>query len=154
MVSQAKTRYKTFTYQSSLEWNGNRSGTMKDGDKPAVEVSSPPEFKGEEGMWSPEDFFVASVNICTMTTFLAFAAKKNINLSRYTSQGEGKLEFVDGAYQFTEIHLTPEIVVESEDDIELAEKTMHDSHEKCLIAKSIKAKVFVEPRIELATVTT
>ncbi len=101
-------------------------------------------------MWSPEDLFVASVNICTMTTFLAFAAKKNITLSQYSSHGEGKLEFTDGAYQFTEIYLTPKIVVESEEDIGLVEKTMHDAHEKCLITQSIKADIYLEPQIEVA----
>ncbi len=147
MAAQAKKRYKTFTYNSDLEWTGGRSGWMTDEDKPEIEVSSPPEFKGEVGKWSPEDLFVASVNICVMTTFLAFADRKNLPMESYSSSAEGKLEFVDGAYQFTEIHLKPVIRLGSQESVEQAEQTLHDAHEKCLISRSIKAEVHVEPDI-------
>jgi organic hydroperoxide reductase OsmC/OhrA len=32
-----------------------------------------PEFKGPEGIWSPEELLVGSVNACVMNTFLAYA---------------------------------------------------------------------------------
>ncbi len=150
MAAKAKRRYKTFTYQSELQWVGARSGIVTNGDKPDIRVSSPPEFKGEAGVWSPEDLFVASVNICTMTTFLAFAAKKDLPLESYASHAEGKLEFVDGSYQFTEIHLNPTIVLESPDYFGQAEQTLHDAHEKCLITQSITAKIHLRPDISVA----
>lgn len=149
MTGKPKKRYKTFTYQSELQWVENRSGRITDSDKPDIRVSSPPEFKGEAGVWSPEDLFVASVNICTMTTFLAFAEKRTLPLESYISHAEGKLEFVDGAYQFTEIYLRPTIVLESPDYIRQAEQTLRDAHEKCLISQSIKARVHVQPDITM-----
>ena len=150
MSTKARKRYKTFTYQTELQWSGHRSGTITAEDTPQIQVSSPPEFRGETGVWSPEEMFVASVNICTMTTFLAFAEKKGLPLVSYTSHAEGILESVEGAYQFTEIYLKPAIVLDSTDSLSQAEQTLQDAHEKCLISHSIKARVHLEPEITVA----
>ncbi|MBI3191832.1 MAG: OsmC family protein, partial [Pedosphaera parvula] len=52
-------------------------------------VASPPEFKGEAGVWTPEDLFVAAVNVCTMTTFAAFAQRLNLPVLSYRCEAEG-----------------------------------------------------------------
>lgn len=118
--------------------------------KPEFRVASPPEFKGEAGVWTPEDLFVAAVNICTMTTFLAFASRRHLPLLGYESDAEGLLEFVDGVYRFTRVTLRPEIVVETGAAVADAEKILHDAHLNCLIANSIKAEVIIDPIIKSA----
>lgn len=144
---EATKKYKTFTYQTQLQWLENRAGKLKSEGKPEFRVASPPEFKGETGVWTPEDLFVAAVETCTMTTFLAFASRKQIPLISYSSHAEGWLEFKDGGYQFTKIVIRPEIVVRNAEAITDAEKTIHDAHDNCLIARSIKADVTLEPLI-------
>jgi len=148
-AAKPKMKYKTFTYNTALKWVGNRAGILQSDGKPKFRVASPPEFKGEEGVWSPEDLFVAAVDICTLTTFSAFSQRLNLPIVSYSSEAKGMLEFVDGGYQFTKIVLKPTIVVESEDAIEQTEKTLHDAHARCLIANSIKAEVIVEPNIKV-----
>lgn len=141
-------KYKTFTYRTQLEWVESRAGVLRSEGKPEFRVSSPPEFKGEAGVWTPEDLFVAAVNVCTMTTFLSFAQRLQLPIVSYTSEAEGVLEFVDGGYRFTKVILRPRITVGNEEAIEQARKTLHDAHEKCLISNSIRATVLVEPSIE------
>lgn len=145
-----KARHKEFKYETYLKWSEGRSGTLHGKDKPDFRVSSPPEFKGEAGLWTPEDLFVAAVDICTMTTFMAFAAHKKIPVTAYSSHAEGVMKFVDGGYQFTEIVLRPTICVETEADIERAREAIEDAHEKCLISNSITADVSVDPTIRTA----
>jgi len=147
-VSQPSIKYKTFTYTTQVEWLENRAGVLRSEGKPEFRVSSPPEFKGEAGVWTPEDLFVAAVNVCTMTTFLAFAQRLQLPIVSYSSEAEGVLEFVEGGYRFTRVVLRPRIVVETEEAVEQAGKTFHDAHEKCLISNSIRATVLVEPNIE------
>ncbi len=148
-VQEPKPKYKTFTYQTNLKWIEERAGMIHSEGKPDFRVASPPEFKGEEGVWTPEDLFVAAVEACTMTTFLAFAYRKQLPFISYESKAEGKLEFVDGSYRFTHVVLKPEITVESEEAVEQAKEIVHSAHEKCLIANSIKASVDVEPEIRV-----
>lgn len=143
-MSKPKKKYKTFTYQNSLAWSGNRAGDLTARDKPDFEVSSPPEFKGEEGKWSPEDLFVASVNSCTMTTFLALAFHTDLPLESYESSAEGTLENDGSGYEFTKVTVKPVIRVQSEDAISHAEKLMEKAHDRCLISNSIKGETVIE----------
>lgn len=145
--AQPGPKYKTFMYATNLKWTGDRAGMMNSDGKPEFRVASPPEFKGESGVWTPEDLLVAAVETCTMTTFLAFAYRKKLPLVSYESRAEGKLEFVDGGYRFTAVIIKPKIVVKTVDSIEETERLLHDAHRKCLIANSIRAEVEVEPDI-------
>ena len=145
----AKARHKTFTYSTSADWTGNRNGTARSADKPELRVSSPPEFKGEAGKWTPEDLFVAAVEMCTMTTFMAFATRKGIPIVAYNSDAEGLLEFRDGTYRFTNIVLRPTIVVESESAVAETTQIIADAHQKCLISNSITTTVAIEPTVKV-----
>lgn len=145
-----KVRRKSFTYQTSTEWTTGRSGVLEATGRPVLAVSSPPEFKGEAGLWTPEDLFVAAIDLCTMTTFLSFAQRLGLPLLGYRSQAEGLLEFVDDGYRFTKVVLRPTLVVADPAAVEPAAKAMRDAHEACLIGRSVRASVTVEPRFEVA----
>ncbi|MDE3056667.1 MAG: OsmC family protein [Bacteroidota bacterium] len=147
---EPKVKHKTFTYRTTLRWEEKKRGVLSSAGKPTLTVSSPPEFKGEAGIWSPEDMFVAAVDACTMTTFMSFAQRLQLPVSSYSSEAEGVLEFVDGEYRFTKIILKPRILVSSLEAIEQLKKTLEDAHRSCLIGHSIKAEVDVVPEIALA----
>jgi organic hydroperoxide reductase OsmC/OhrA len=142
---ELKQIYKSFQYHTQLQWTGGRQGQLSCDGKPFFQVASPPEFKGPTGVWTPEDLFIASVDICTMTTFLAFAERKALPLVHYESAARGLLENVEGKYQFTLVTLSPRVTVASEEDIPKAEQILHDAHANCLIGNSIKTKVEVRP---------
>jgi len=148
---EVKKAYKVFRFESEVRWKSGRRGLICSSGKPEVEVSSPPEFKGEAGIWTPEDMFVASVNVCTLMTFAAFAENKGLAVAAYESDAEGVLEFQEGSYRFTEIILHPHIVVKSQDDVDKAREIIESAHRKCLITNSITAQVKVFPDIRVAT---
>ncbi len=141
-------RFKTFTYHTDLAWTGNRSGILSALNKQAFPVSAPPEFKGEPGVWTPEDLFVASVSICLMTTFMSFASKSGLAVKSYADSAEGVLEFIDERYRFTQVILKPQILLESQDRIEEAERILEKAHAQCLIANSIKAEIHLQPEVK------
>ena len=147
---EGKKTFKVFRYQNDLLWKSGRRGVVTAGDKPDLEVSSPPEFKGEAGIWTPEDLFVASVNVCVLMTFVAFAQRKELDFVSYESAAEGVLEFVDGKYRFTEIVLHPHLVLKSESDIGRAQQILDDAHKGCLVSNSITATVKVFPEVRIA----
>jgi organic hydroperoxide reductase OsmC/OhrA len=142
-------RHKTFTYRTTLSWLGNRAGMNGSDGKPPFRVASPPEFKGEEGVWTPEDLFVAAVNTCTMTTFAAFIIKREVAVASYESEAEGTLEFADGSYRFTKVVVRPRVVAMAPATRELIEGILHDAHKACLISNSISGEVIIEPVIEI-----
>jgi peroxiredoxin-like protein len=138
---------KVYRYQTAVKWTGQRKGIISCVGKPDVQVATPPEFKGHEGIWSPEDLFVASVNVCLMTTFLAFAERAGLAFTSYESMAEGRLELVEGKFQFSAITLKPIVTLESETDATKAKELIEKAEANCLISNSMKAAVTLEPVI-------
>jgi peroxiredoxin-like protein len=140
-------RSKVHRYQTTVKWTEQRKGVISCEGKPDVQVATPPEFKGHEGIWSPEDLFVASANVCVMTTFLAVAERAGLAFSSYESSAEGRLELVEGKFQFTEITIKPIITLESDADVAKARELIEKAEASCLISNSMKATVTLEPMI-------
>ena len=107
---QSIIRPKTFTYKTHLAWSEGKAGSLFADGKPTIRFTSPPEFNGKPGNWTPEELFVASVETCHIMTFLSFAARVN-SLISYESHTNGVLELVDGQYRFTRIVIFPTIMV-------------------------------------------
>jgi len=111
---RAEVRSKVYTYHTAVKRTEQRKGVISCAGKPDIQVATPPEFKGHEGIWSPEDVFVASANICVMTKFLAVAERAGRAFTSYESVAEGRLELADGKFQFTVIMLTPTITLKDD----------------------------------------
>ena len=140
-------RSKVYLYHTSVRWTEQRKGTISCAGKPDVAVATPPEFKGHEGIWSPEDLFVASVNVCVMTTFLAVAERAALPFASYESTAEGRLELVEGKLQFTAITIKPTIILKAASDAAKAKELIEKAEANCLISNSIKAKVIVQATV-------
>jgi len=138
---------KVYLYQTAVKWTEQRKGVITCAGKPDVQVATPPEFKGHDGIWSPEDLFVASANVCLMTTFLAVAERAGLAFSAYESTAEGRLELVEGKFQFTTITIRPSITLNSGEDAGKAKELIEKAERNCLISNSMKATVTLEPVI-------
>ena len=137
-------RSKRYIYRTTVRWSDQKRGTITAAGKPEIQVATPPEFKGHEGIWSPEDLFVASVNICVMSTFLAFADRAGLGFTSYESEAEGTLELVDGKFQFVTVLLKPKITLKPGEDVGKAKDLITKAETNCLISNSVKTKVTVE----------
>lgn len=140
-------KYKVFHYTTTLQWTGERTGLLMSDGKPDISVASPPEFKGIPKAWTPEDLFVASLNICQMNTFVAYVQKKGIILISYKSKAEGTLDFAGGKYRFVSVRILPQITVKGGVTETEVAQIVRDAHDGCLIANSINTEVEVRPSI-------
>ncbi|HXX38957.1 MAG TPA: OsmC family protein [bacterium] len=145
----AKKTFKTFRYRNEVRWSSGRRGFTSPPGKPGVEISSPPEFRGDPEYWSPEDLFVASVNACTLLTFVAYALREGLDLVAYDSFAEGVLENAGDGYRFTEVALHPRITVRTEEDVDLARTILDSAHMGCLVSRSVRCAVKVLPEIHV-----
>lgn len=141
---------ETHEYMVTVDWKHGRVGTLSVVGKPSIEVSSPPEFEGPEGIISPEDLFVASATSCFMTTFVTFNKKMHIEFKSFSCEGHGTLERVDKGFQFTKLLLKTKIGVASEDLIPKTERALELAEKYCLVSNSMKCptehenQVFIE----------
>jgi organic hydroperoxide reductase OsmC/OhrA len=119
-----------------------------------IEVATPPEFKGGiPGIWSPEHLFVAAVNSCLMTTFLAIAENSKLDFTHFESNAVGKVDKVDGKYQVTEIILKPKVHILSGQNEEKVLRVLEMSEKACLISSSIKTQVHLQPEVVVEHLT-
>ena len=139
-----------YNYNTRLEWTCEKKGVLRCEGKPDIIVACPPEFGGHPGIWSPEDLFLASVEVCTLTTFLWYVSKEHVNLKSYSSEATGTVELVDSRFRFSSITVKLRIDVSLEDDRSRVEKALKKVERACLITNSIQTDVHIESEIVTA----
>ncbi len=136
-------------YDVQLEWNEGRIGTLSSPDlNEEITVATPPEFEGGvAGIWSPEHLFVAAVSSCFMTTFTAIAGFSKLEYKSLNVAAVGKMEKVEGKFVISSIALKAELTILDEDKKDKAIRIMEKSETACLISRSIKTEVHLEPTV-------
>lgn len=136
-------------YDVELNWKEGRIGELlsyKLNDR--IQVATPPEFPGGvEGIWSPEHLFVASVSSCFMTTFIAIAGYSKLEFEELSVPATGILSNISGKFAVNEIILRPQLVIMDEDQKDKALRILQKAEEACLITRSIKTEVKLEPKV-------
>lgn len=149
--SQKSIMENQYFYTTEIEWIGERRADLSAPNLPALVVDAPPEFKGHEGFWTPEHLFVASLNSCYMTTFVAIAENSKFDFVRLGISATGKLENTDGhGLMITEITLQPRLVVRDARNVERALRILQKAEKNCLIANSMRSQITLEPEITVA----
>jgi len=143
-----------YRYRTELRWKGDRMGVHSCDGKPDLEVACGPEFGGHAGYWNPEDMFVASIELCTMATFLWLAEKRRVPLVSYESKAEGLADASEGSLRFKEVVIRPRIGIADDSDRTKVEKCLGDIGKYCLVFKSVASKVTVDPVIVVDASTT
>ncbi|APY10268.1 osmotically inducible protein OsmC [Seonamhaeicola sp. S2-3] len=130
-------------YQVNVNWNKNRNGILTSNNlDEKITIATPPEFpKGEANIWSPEHYFVAAINGCLMTTFLAVAENFKLDFIDFESNAVGKLEMIDRKFVMSEVILNPVVTISNEDQKALAIKVLEKSEKACLITNSVKSNI-------------
>lgn len=141
-------------YELQLTGTGLKTGIMnsiQDG-LPSLPLSSPPEFAGPEGVWSPEHLYVAAISACLMTTFRAIADISRVEVVEYTDNATGLLERGDDRlYSMPKITLRPRVVVEDETKVDKVHRLLEKAEAVCLISRSVNSEIAVEPTVLVAS---
>lgn len=108
------------------------SGTL-----PAIAVTSPPQFDGPEGHWSPETLLAAAVADCFILTFRAIARASKFEWTSLAAETEAVLERVGPNSQFTRFITRARLVVPAGADAERARALLEKAERGCLVANSL-----------------
>lgn len=138
-------------YRVTAKWEGGRKGVASaEGINPSIRFSSPPEFHGESGFWTPEHFLVAAVATCYVVTLYAIAELSKLEFLGLELSVEGKLGKPEGKLRFTEILMRPTLTVVRMEDRERASRLLEKAEQGCLIARSLACPVTMEPVVRHA----
>jgi peroxiredoxin-like protein len=140
------------TYPLSVRWTGGKQGLASSPDGlPDLEIASPAQFGGPGGRWTPEHFFVGAATACWMTTFLAVAELSKLEIEEVAADGEGFLEKGDDRrFSIARIVLRPRVTIVREEDRDKALRLIQKAEDACLVARSMKSVVELEPTLRVA----
>jgi organic hydroperoxide reductase OsmC/OhrA len=140
----------THIYTTSVEYSEMRKGVLSSKGLSSLEVATPPQFPGgHEGIWSPEHLYVASAEICLMTTFLSIAEKSRLEFVGYSSEAIGTLEKTTEGMLMTKIVIKPTVIIQDESKRDRTLLLLEKAEKYCLISNSMKTEVTMEPTVIL-----
>jgi peroxiredoxin-like protein len=135
-------------YKSTARWTKGRSGIADaESVQQPIAFSAPVEFQGQSGMWTPEHFLAAAVAGCFVTTFIAIAELSKVEVVSLEASAAGVLEKVERGFQFTRVVIRPVLVIGRESDRERALRVLEKTERACLVARSLRSEVTVEPTV-------
>jgi len=145
----------THFYNVGINWENSRKGILcspelNKKNSVCIEVATPPKFPtGIEGIWSPENLFIAAISGCLMSNFLAIAENSTLEFTSFSCTSKGKLEMVEGKLTISEVFLKPTIVIHNEIFRNKAIRILKKAEYECIITHSIRSKVTMEISVEV-----
>ncbi|ALR29424.1 peroxiredoxin [Chryseobacterium sp. IHB B 17019] len=147
-------------YKTTIQWTGNkgtgtsgyrdyeRSHTISVENKPMIEGSSDPAFRGDKTKYNPEEMFLSSLSSCHMLWYLHFCSEAAIIVTEYVDHATGIMEETStGSGRFTEVTLHSTVTVKDKSMIEKAIELHHKANEFCFIANSVNFSVKHIPNV-------
>ncbi len=144
---------QTAVYNTTVEWKGEHWGRIRMGNGPEMDFSAPPDAHGHEGVLTPEDAFVAAVNMCVMMMFIWSAKRYKLDLVSYQCNAEGRKQIeLDRTETFTQVLLRPRIVLRTDasnhnNTLKRLQRALDSAVKYSLVANSIKSELVLEPEI-------
>jgi organic hydroperoxide reductase OsmC/OhrA len=141
----------SFSFVSSARSTGGRRGIAEGhGVEPPIPFSAPPEFQGEAGIWTPEHFFTSAIAACFISTFQAIASYSKFEAQALEVSVEGQVEKGEGGFWFTRVTVRPILTIHDESDRERGLRLLEKSEKACLVSRSLKSEIVLEPKLVLA----
>jgi organic hydroperoxide reductase OsmC/OhrA len=119
-------------------------------DVPPLATTTPREFDGPGGRWSPEALLVGAVADCFILTFRAIAKASRLSWLSLDCDVTGTLDRVDRVTQFTRFDMRAHLVVPAGEDTDRARLALDRAERGCLISSSLKAPVGLDATVEMA----
>ncbi len=136
-------------YRTKVTWLSGHTGNLECGNGARMEFSAPPSLYGKPEVMTPEDGFVASLNMCVHMMFIWAAERMKIELASYECEAEGTVQDrLDRTSVFTKLVLRPRIVAKKTTE-EKVRQAIQLARKFSLIAESVKPETVIEPEIRI-----
>ncbi len=149
----------THTYSTTLSWQGStrdgyraysRAHTASAPPADAtLNLTADPAFRGDAADLNPEQLVVMAASSCQLLSFLALAARHQLDVLAYRDSAEGFMEVTREPMRISRIVLRPVIRVAAGTDAAEVVRLVHLAHGECFIANSLNSTIDIEPRVEV-----
>ena len=137
-------------YSLTIKWSGNkgtgtsnykayeRSHIITINQKPDLQASADPAFRGDPTKHNPEDLMVASLSSCHMLSYLYVCTLEGIIVVDYIDNATATMIVnPDASGQFTEVTLSPVVTITDQALVAKANELHKRANQLCFIANSV-----------------
>lgn len=145
------------THQARLEWDGSTGegyrvysrehSASAPPAEAALRLSADPHFRGDAALLNPEQLVVLAASSCQLLSFLSLAARRHLDVVRYTDDATGHLSEDLRRARIELIELAPVIEVAPGTDEALVLALVEQAHEECYIANSLTSTVTISATV-------
>jgi organic hydroperoxide reductase OsmC/OhrA len=148
---------KSHHYKLTVQWTGNtgkgttdyrsyeRSHRISGENKPTIEASSDPAFRGDASKYNPEELLLASLSGCHMLSFLHLCSVHKIIVVDYTDTPVGTMIETGTGGRFSEVILRPVVKITDPARTDETNALHAAANRVCFIANSVNFPVRHEP---------
>ncbi|GGQ55186.1 OsmC family protein [Couchioplanes azureus] len=147
------------THTARLEWDGStgegyraysraHTGTAPPAGA-SLRLSADPHFRGDAALLNPEQLVVLAASSCQLLAFLSVAARKHVDVVRYTDDATGHLSADLRHARIERIELNPVVHVAAGTAEDLVLRLVEQAHEECYIARSLTSEVTVRATVRV-----
>jgi len=140
---------KRFTHKTVITWDEEKQAFLCSIGNKTIEIAASQESKRHEGMLTPEELFVDSIEGFIKDAFIDSAKRNNLEILSYESEGHGIVEKVEDKFMFTEIKIRPQIIVATNVQVGKAKELIELAGENFAIASLIRCKIRIYPEIKI-----
>jgi peroxiredoxin-like protein len=137
------------TYRVVAWWAAGKTGLVKSDSAPnAIHFTTPPQFGGMEGRWSPEDLLLSAVASCFTSTFHALAERSSFHFTDLEVGVQGCVNKSESGYMFSEIVIRPTVKISTDEDRPSAERLLGKAKQLCLVSRALAVAQKFEPLVQ------
>jgi uncharacterized OsmC-like protein len=140
---------KRFTHKTIITWDEEKQAFLCSIGNKAIKIAASPGPKRHEGILTPEELFVDSIEDFIKDTFIDSAKRNNLEILSYESEGHGIVENDEDKLIFTEIKICPQIVVALSIQAQKAKELIEFAGKNCPILNFLRCKVNIYPEIRI-----
>jgi peroxiredoxin-like protein len=143
------------SFHLTANWPGLRNdvGTIETANL-YTKISIPPEMDGPGIGTNPDEMLLGAAATCYIITLAAMLERSKINKNSLTMTSEGIVDISNGIITYKKIIHRPHLILQSEQDLPLAQKLVRKAESSCMISRALKGNVEIdlEENIEVTQV--
>jgi len=143
----AEARFKTFEYAVDSKTLTEKTGELSAEGMPNIITSAPPEFKGEAGLWPPEQLFVSSYAACLLIRFLGYGKREGVEYESWSCRAVGRMVREEQGWVIDRIDAYARVEVRGPEMAKKADEVLTLADNRCPISNSMKSEVVLHREI-------
>jgi peroxiredoxin-like protein len=133
------------SFHLTANWPGLRNdvGTIETANL-HTKISIPPEMNGPGIGTNPDEMLLGAAATCYIITLAAMLERSKIDKVSLSMTSEGIVDISKGIITYKKIIHRPHLILQTEIDLELANKLAKKAESSCMISRALKGNVAIE----------